>query len=48
MFRPAVGQDLPTGVAAEKLIRAIYFEKYHAINKIPSSTLEGLVARATP
>ena len=48
MFRPAVGQDLPTGVATEKLIRAIYFEKYHAINKIPSSTLEGLVTRLRP
>lgn len=48
MFRPAVGQDLPTGAAIEKLIRAIYFEKYHAINKIPSSMLERLVARTTP
>lgn len=47
MFRPAVGHDLPTGAATEKLIRAIYFEKYHAINKIPSSTLERLVARTT-
>ena len=47
MFRPAVGQSVPTGAATEKLIRAIYFEKYHAINKIPSSTLERLVARTT-
>jgi GNAT superfamily N-acetyltransferase len=48
MFRPAMGQDLPTGAAIEKLIRAIYFEKYHAINKIPSSTLERLIAHTTP
>jgi len=47
MFRPAAGQDLPTGAATEKLIRAIYFEKYHAINQIPSSTLEHLAARTT-
>ena len=42
MFRPALGQELPAGAATENLIRAIYFEKYHAINKIPSSTLERL------
>lgn len=47
MFRPALGQELPAGAATEKLIRAIYFEKYHAINKIPSSTLERL-ARIPP
>lgn len=46
MFRPAVGQELPTGAATEKIIRAMYFEKYHAINKISLSTLERLVARA--
>jgi GNAT superfamily N-acetyltransferase len=45
MFRPAAGQDLPPDAAVEKLIRAIYFEKYHAINKIASSTLERLIAR---
>jgi GNAT superfamily N-acetyltransferase len=45
MFRSAAGQHLPTGAAIEKLIRAIYFEKYCAINQIPSSTLERLVAR---
>ena len=48
MFRPALGEDLPTGAATEKLIRAIYFEKYHAINKIPSSTLDRLLVRTTP
>jgi hypothetical protein len=47
MFRNAMGQDLPTGAATDRLIRAIYFEKYHAINRIPSSTLEGLVTRTT-
>ena len=47
MFRPVVGQDVPTGAATEKLIRAIYFEKYCAINNIPSATLERLVARST-
>jgi GNAT superfamily N-acetyltransferase len=47
MFRPVAGQNLPTGAATEKLIRAIYFEKYCAINNIPSSTLERLVARST-
>lgn len=44
MFRPAVGQDLPTSATIEKLIRAIYIEKYHAINKVALSTLEGLLA----
>ena len=48
MFRPALGQALPTIAATEKLIRAIYFEKYHAINEIPSSTLEHLVPRTMP
>lgn len=43
MFRPAVGQAVPTGAETEKLIRAIYFEKYHAINAIPSSMLERLL-----
>jgi GNAT superfamily N-acetyltransferase len=48
MFRPADLRDLPTGEAAEKLIRAIYFEKYNATNKIPTSMLERLIARTTP
>ena len=48
MFRPAVGQDLPSGVAIEQLIRAIYFEKYHAINNIASSTLRRLLAHTRP
>jgi GNAT superfamily N-acetyltransferase len=48
MFRAAVGHVVPTGAATEKLIRAIYFEKYQAINKLPSSTLERLIARITP
>jgi len=48
MFRSAVGQDLPTGPSADQLIRAIYFEKYHAINNIPSSTLERLLATVNP
>lgn len=47
MFRPAAGKDLPAGAATEKLIRAIYFEKYHAINEIGSSILERLLVRAT-
>lgn len=46
MFRPAVGHDLPEGAEIETLIRAIYFEKYHAINGIARSTLERLIARA--
>ena len=45
MFRAAPGAHAPAGPAASALVRAIYFEKYHAINGIPTATLEGLAAR---
>ena len=47
MCRPARGHDLPTSAATQKLVHAIYFEKYHAINRVPLSTLEQLFARIT-
>ena len=45
MFRPASGSELPGPAATAALVRAIYFEKYHAINRIPVATLEELIAR---
>jgi AraC-like DNA-binding protein len=47
MFRPAAGMEAPQGDAIADLIHAIYFEKYRAINEIPSSTIERLAARVT-
>jgi GNAT superfamily N-acetyltransferase len=45
MFRPAPGQDLPDRAASATVVRAIFFEKYHLMNGIPTATLEALVAR---
>jgi hypothetical protein len=47
MFWPATGGSLPDGSQVSALIRAIYFEKYHAANGIPLAALEDLLrARA--
>jgi len=43
MFRPGEGEGPPTPETVEALTRAIYFEKYGAINGIDKSVLEGLL-----
>ena len=43
MFWPATGGSSPDGSQVSALIRAIYFEKYHAINGIPRVVLENLL-----
>jgi hypothetical protein len=43
MFWPAPGLPLPDDSDLSGLIRAIYFEKYHAANGIPRAVLEGLL-----
>ena len=43
MYRPAPGAAFPTAAATSALIKAIYVEKYGALNGIPSNTLERLL-----
>jgi len=43
MYRAAEGFDRPDPTMSEKLVRAIYFEKYGAINDIPREVLERLL-----
>jgi hypothetical protein len=43
MLRPAGDGRLPERETIEGLVRAMYFEKYRAINQIDGSTLEGLL-----
>ncbi len=43
MFWPAPGAPLPDASDLSALIRAVYFEKYHAANGIPRAVLEGLL-----
>ena len=43
MFRPAPEVPPPSDSTIDALIRAIYFEKYAAVNGIPSQTLTGLL-----
>ena len=43
MFRPAPGISLPDSGAVSQMIRAIYFEKYHAANGIPREALDDLL-----
>jgi len=45
MFRSAEGQGTPTAETVEALVRAIYFDKYGAINEIDRSILEDLLSR---
>jgi hypothetical protein len=45
MFRPGANMPLPDGEMVRALVKAIYLEKYGAINKIPESTLTELLAR---
>jgi hypothetical protein len=44
MFRPSTGEALPDHAASAALVRAMYFQKYQAINGIPTELLEGLAA----
>ena len=43
MFRPVEGEGTPSPKEIEALVRAIYFEKYEAINKIDTSILDNLL-----
>jgi hypothetical protein len=43
MFRPADGQSEPDSELVRALVRAIYFEKYHAINGISRDSLNSLL-----
>jgi len=43
MYRPAKGRQFPSNSTVTALIRAIYFEKYGAVNHIPVETLNQLL-----
>ena len=43
MFRRARGAPPPDDTLTEALVRAIYFEKYGAVNRIPAPLLERLI-----
>ena len=43
MFRPSAGDSVPTARETAALVRAIYFEKYRAMNGIPEGILERLL-----
>ena len=43
MFRPSPGGFLPDVAAHSALVRALYFEKYHAANEIPEAVLQHLL-----
>jgi hypothetical protein len=45
MLRPAVDREVLAAQTVEALVRAMYFEKYGAINGIDQRVLEGLLAR---
>jgi hypothetical protein len=46
MFRPAPGRAVPDLAALSALVRALYFEKYHAANGIPEAVLQDLLKSA--
>jgi hypothetical protein len=48
MFRPGEGAPMPDAATAEALVRAIYFEKYGEVNRIPVRTLQGLLRKPPP
>lgn len=48
MFRPAPGRAFPDAAAIAALKRALYFEKYEAMNHVPRATLERLLADHSP
>jgi GNAT superfamily N-acetyltransferase len=43
MFRPAPGRSLPDTAAHSAYVRALYFEKYHAANRISEAVLQHLL-----
>jgi hypothetical protein len=45
MFRSAEGEGTPTAETVDALVRAIYFDKYEAINEIDRSIIEDLLSR---
>lgn len=44
MFRPEASAPIPDPNTVEALVRAMYFEKYGAINKIPAPALQDLLS----
>jgi len=47
MFRPCQERQSPDRDEISALIRAIYYEKYRAINEIPLTTIDRMAARGT-
>ena len=45
MFRPSPGQGIPPPATMDALVRALYFEKYEALNRIDRSLLDDLLSR---
>ena len=43
MFRAVPGRSLPNVAAHSAIVRALYFEKYHAANGIPEAVLQHLL-----
>jgi GNAT superfamily N-acetyltransferase len=43
VFRPADGHEQPDSAFTDALVRAIYFEKYHAVNGISKDSLTSLL-----
>jgi len=43
MFRPANGRSMPDVAAHSAIVRALYFEKYHAANGISEAVLQHLL-----
>jgi len=43
VFRPAEGHGQPDSAFSEALVRAMYFEKYHAVNGIAEDSLTSLL-----
>jgi GNAT superfamily N-acetyltransferase len=43
MYRPASGRSLPDVAAHSAIVRALYFEKYHAANGISEAVLQHLL-----
>ena len=48
MFRPAHGASPPDAETVRAMIRAMYAEKYHAMNGIPADLLSSLLERSRP
>jgi hypothetical protein len=46
MFRPAHGASPPDAETVRAMIRAMYAEKYHAMNGIPIEVLSALTERS--